>query len=209
MAAVLRATAHPLPNLTGAILPPLYLYLHGFLSSPASVKAQQALKYAQQYFPQIDLCVPPLPNTLDLALPILDKMAVQGRPLRIIGSSMGGFMATYLLERCEGKAVLINPAVDPHLLMQRYVGEHINPYTKETFTIAPEHIQLLERINPQVKRLQDFWVLLQTEDETLDYRLAVNKYQGAKMTIEPGGDHSFVGFERYLPEIFAFLGSQA
>lgn len=118
-------------------------------------------------------------------------------------------MATYLLQHCEGKAVLINPAVDPHLLMRDLLGKHTNPYTGQTFSVMPQHVKTLRQINPQVARPEDFWVLLQQGDETLNYRLAVNKYQGAKMTIEPGGDHSFQGFERYLSEIFTFLGNQS
>jgi predicted esterase YcpF (UPF0227 family) len=46
---------------------------------------------------------------------------------------------------------------------------------------------------------------LQTADETLDYRQAATKYQGYKLSIEQGGDHSFLDFQRFLPDIFRFL----
>ncbi|MCV5960180.1 esterase YqiA, partial [Escherichia coli] len=47
--------------------------------------------------------------------------------------------------------------------------------------------------------------LQQTEDEVLDYRQAVDKFAKAKQTVEQGGDHSFVGFERYPAQIIEFL----
>ncbi|MCV5803783.1 esterase YqiA, partial [Escherichia coli] len=50
-----------------------------------------------------------------------------------------------------------------------------------------------------------FWLLKQKEDEVLDYRQAVDKFAKAKQTIEQGGDHSFVGFERYPAKIIEFL----
>lgn len=184
---------------------PQYLYLHGFLSSPASLKAQQTLKYVEAQLPHIEIWVPQLPNKPEATFSLLDRLIAKQQPLRIIGSSMGGFLATYVLSQCPGRAVLINPAVDPHLLMHDYQGEHINPYTQETFSIDAQDVAILEQRNPQVKRPTDFWCLLQQEDETLDYRLAENKYSEATLTIEAGGDHSFQGYERYLPAIFDFL----
>jgi len=47
--------------------------------------------------------------------------------------------------------------------------------------------------------------LQQTEDEGLDYRQAVDKSSDAKQIAEQGGDHSFVGFERYPAQIIEFL----
>ena len=48
-------------------------------------------------------------------------------------------------------------------------------------------------------------MLLQQEDEVLDCVEALKKYEQCKVTCEEGGDHSFIGFERYLPEIIHFL----
>ncbi len=51
----------------------------------------------------------------------------------------------------------------------------------------------------------DFWLLQQEDDEVLDYRQAVERFQGGRQTVEKGGDHSFVDFDRYPEKIIEFL----
>lgn len=111
-----------------------------------------------------------------------------------------------MVEKYSGKAVLINPAVRPFELLEDFLGEHVNPYTQQHFLLENQHIDELRKLDtPTLKATSDYWALLQTEDETLDYRQAENKYQNYKLTIEQGGDHSFQDFQRFLPEIFRFL----
>jgi predicted esterase YcpF (UPF0227 family) len=184
------------------------IYLHGFLSSPQSLKAQQTLEYAKQHYPELAFELPRLPaHPLPTAM-MLDELVerYKGWELRFIGSSLGGYLSSYLLEKYQGKAVLINPAVQPYKLLSDYLGPHINPQTNEEFVLEKIHTQQLEHLDTNVlKQPSDYWVLLQTGDETLDYRLAQKKYAGSKMTIEEGGDHSFQDYPRFLPEIFRFL----
>lgn len=184
------------------------IYLHGFLSSPQSVKARQTLDFVTQHYPQLDITVPelsPYPDEVEQQLVALAQQK-SDKPLRFIGSSMGGFLSTFLVERFGGKAVLINPAVRPYVLLKDYLGEHQNPYTGRRFTLVEAHMDMLRALDcPTLKQPDHYWTLLQTGDETLDYREAEQKYQGGKLTIEQGGDHSFQHFERYLPDILAFL----
>ncbi|WP_088330634.1 YqiA/YcfP family alpha/beta fold hydrolase [Lacimicrobium sp. SS2-24] len=184
------------------------IYLHGFLSSPLSVKANQMRAYMTEYHPDITLHVPQLANFPAMALQQACDLArrYQGHELAFVGSSMGGFLATHLSQRFGGKAVLINPAVHPHLLLQGMLGEHHNPYTDERFVLTPEHVQELKALDiTDIASPHKLWVLLQRGDETLDYRLAQALYQHCPMTIEKGGSHAFDGFERYLADISAFV----
>ncbi|QDG33730.1 esterase YqiA [Alteromonas mediterranea] len=187
------------------------LYLHGFLSSPRSVKAQATKAYFEQNHSDVSLHIPELSNfpskvegqLLDL---IESTPALLDDGLKLIGSSMGGYLSTFLLEQFGGKAVLINPAVRPYELLQSFIGTHENPYSKEQFEIVEGDIGVIkaleaESINDQAR----YKVLLQTEDETLDYRLAAEKYAQSHLVIEEGGDHSFVGYENHLPAIAEFL----
>ncbi|MBT0585353.1 YqiA/YcfP family alpha/beta fold hydrolase [Alteromonas oceanisediminis] len=187
------------------------VYLHGFLSSPQSVKAQQAAQYAALHLPDIALITPQIPNTISEAVPFLQRLVQQqvidqGYVLRCIGSSMGGFLSTWLVEQFGGKAVLINPAVAPYTLMQNYIGEHVNPYTQESFSIDTQHIAQLRALeSSKIRDPECFSVFLQTGDEVLDYRRAVKRYEGATLVVEEGGDHSFIKFDRHLKAIFEFL----
>ncbi|MCV2883597.1 esterase YqiA [Aestuariibacter sp. AA17] len=184
------------------------VYLHGFLSSPQSVKAQQTKQFVETHYPHLDFVIPALPNTPDGMLDVLASTLApfKGRELRFIGSSMGGFLSTYLVEQFGGKAVLINPAVKPYTLFADYLGHHVNPYTKQAFHLTQRHVDMIQQWTPtSLITPEAYWVLLQEGDETLDYSKAIAYYQGAKYTVEAGGDHSFQGYERYLSDIFRFL----
>ena len=102
--------------------------------------------------------------------------------------------------------MLINPAVRPYELLQGFIGAHENPYSKEKFEIVESDIGVIQALEAaSIKEPNSYKVLLQTEDETLDYRLAEEKYAQSHLVIEEGGDHSFVGYENHLPAIAEFL----
>ena len=187
------------------------LYLHGFLSSPQSVKAQSTVQWFARNYPATTIHTPALSNYPSKVFGQLDNY-ISTHPqlledgLKIIGSSMGGYLATYLVERLGGKAVLINPAVKPYELLVDYLGEHVNPYTNEVFHLVNDDMELLKALDTQVlKTPQAYRVMLQTGDETLDYRQAQTKYAGATLMIEEGGDHSFINYTNHLPDIATFL----
>jgi len=187
------------------------LYLHGFLSSPQSVKAQATKAYFEQHHKNITLHVPALSNypseveTQLLALIEATPVLIENG-LKLIGSSMGGYLSTFLLEKFGGKAVLINPAVQPYALLQHFIGTHQNPYSGEQFDIVESDIDVIKALDTtELKEPNRYKVMLQTNDETLDYRLAERKYAKSNLLIEEGGDHSFVGYENHLPAIAEFL----
>ena len=184
------------------------IYLHGFLSSVQSQKATQTLEFVRVNYPDLLFELPQLANYPKEAEAIIEQLVVKhkGKKLRFIGSSLGGYLSTFMVEKYSGKAVLINPAVRPFELLVDFLGPHINPYTQQSFLLENKHINELRHLDtPTLKKTSDYWVLLQTADETLDYRQAETKYQNYKLSIEQGGDHSFQNFQRFLPDIFRFL----
>ncbi len=189
--------------------PSLLLYIHGFNSSPLSMKANLMREYCQQHRPDIKVIIPQLPCFPQLAAQLLLDIVEQYQNdyrIGLVGSSLGGFMSTWLNSQFGFKAVVVNPAVKPYELLVDYLGEQTNPYTNETYTLETCHIDELKALDVQSIGSPDaFWLLQQTEDEVLDYRQAVNKFAQSKQTVEQGGDHSFVGFERYPAKIIEFL----
>lgn len=188
--------------------PKVVIYLHGFNSSPQSFKAQQTIAFFKKYYPNISLIVPQLALTPLAAWQQIDTIAneYQEYDIGFIGSSLGGFFATLLANKYHAPAVLINPAVWPHQIIDLLIGEYTNPYTGDIHHVTKAHGDELAALQfNTINDVESLWVLLQTEDETLDYRKAIICYEGARMTIEPQGDHSFVGFNRYLNSIVEFL----
>jgi uncharacterized protein len=188
------------------------IYIHGFLSSAQSLKAQQLKTYVERHYPDIVVHTPSLPDTPQAALQELDALVQRAlhEPfcrLGMVGSSLGGFFATVLAERYRLPAVLINPAVQPaELVAEHFLGEHINPYTGQRFLIGEDEIAALRDMQPQRPLHGRYWLLTQEGDETLDYRRGVAFYEGQKQTVEPDGDHSFQDFDRYLSAVVEFLG---
>jgi uncharacterized protein len=190
---------------------PKLLYIHGFLSSPQSYKAKQIQQYLQQYPTEIDYVCPlltPYPKECERVLThIVESTLAATDPLYLMGSSMGGFWATYLAERYDLPAILINPAVDVLELMPPYLNQPLHNYhTDDVYCLKTDDLAQLSRYDtPVITRPQNYWVLLQTGDETLDYRLAEKRYRDCKQTIEQGGDHSYQDFERFhLPALQFF-----
>lgn len=189
--------------------PSLLLYIHGFNSSPLSHKAEVMREFCEKHRPDIKVVVPRMPcypaQAAEHLLEIVDRYKNDYK-IGLVGSSLGGYMSTWLNAQFGFPAVLINPAVKPYELLADFLGEQQNPYTKERYLLEEVHIQQLKDIDTlTLEQPKDFWLLQQTEDEVLDYRQAVEKYCDSKQTVEQGGDHSFVDFERYPAQIIQFL----
>ena len=171
------------------------------------MKAQKTRTWLAGNRPDIDFMCPQLtPYPRECARKLMKTLDSIAKPVYLIGSSMGGFWATWLVETLRLKAVMINPAVDVLNLMPNYINRDlINYYNLEKYHLTHQHLQQLKQYTfERLTHTENYWILLQTGDETLDYQLAINKYQGCRCTIEPGGDHSFQGFEHYLKQILDF-----
>ena len=183
-----------------------YLYIHGFNSSPASLKGQQLIRHFESIGQPSQLSVPALSHWPEEAMQQLETIVQQHDELLLIGSSLGGFYATNLCERYSHvKAVLVNPAVAPHTLLGALLGPQKNFYSGEEYQLTLEHMAQLERLYyPQLQYPERLLLMQQEGDETLDYREAVHYYREASQIVQPGGHHGFENFESMLPTIFAF-----
>jgi predicted esterase YcpF (UPF0227 family) len=183
----------------------LIAYLHGFNSSPQSHKAK-LLKAEMEArgLGHLYAC-PALPPLAADAMREIEKLAL-GPADCLVGSSLGGFYATWLAENLGCRAVLINPAITPHVGLEAYLGEQKNLHTGEPYRLTRAHLEgwrslCLDRIEPE-----RYLLLVETGDEVLDWREAARKYEGARMVIRQGGDHSLQSFPEHLGRILAFAG---
>jgi len=189
--------------------PSLLLYIHGFNSSPLSHKANVMKAYCEEHRPDIKVVIPRLPCFPQAAAALLLDIVNQYKDdyrIGLVGSSLGGYMSMWLNAQFGFKAVVVNPAVKPYELLVDFLGQQENPYTNEKYLLEEMHIDELKALDtPSIASPSDFWLLQQVEDEVLDYRQAVTHFSGARQTVEEGGDHSFVDFERYPAQILKFL----
>ena len=122
----------------------------------------------------------------------------------LVGSSLGGFYATYLAERHGLKAVLINPAIDPHVGLRAYLGPQKNLHTGEPYELTEAHLREWEELYVPRITPRRYLLLVETGDEVLDYRRAVERYAGAAQVVIQGGDHSLQSFPQHLARILEF-----
>lgn len=182
------------------------LYLHGFNSSPSSIKASQAQTYFK-HSARYRLEVPALPPEPRQAISLLSDIIEQGDISGVVGSSLGGYYSLFLHAKYDLPAALINPAAKPFELLTDYIGINTNMYTGEQYEVKPEHMQQLLELNLSSNAfdLSRLFLLSETDDEVLNYRDAVEKLVGAKMYLTRGGDHSYQAFATHLPAIQSFF----
>lgn len=193
---------------------PLYIYVHGFNSSPSSWKARQLQAVLAARGRADSFACPALSHWPQQAIEqlqaLLDQARRQAREVVLVGSSLGGYYSSYLVEQAAARgeslrAVLVNPAVYPYRLLAAWLGENRNLYTAEQYQLTPEHLrQLLALDSARPAAPERYLLLLQTGDETLDYREAVAKFSASPQFVQPGGSHGFDRFDALIPAIFAF-----
>jgi predicted esterase YcpF (UPF0227 family) len=154
------------------------LYLHGFRSSPRSVKSQKlgaavaewntawhAARVAEHMAkglatpgtaaappaPAVLWAAPQLPPSPALAVSQLQALVANWPrdTMAVIGSSLGGFYATGLAEQLGCRAAVINPAVAPARDLARYIGEQSTfDKPEDRFFFRPEFIDEFRALSP-------------------------------------------------------------
>ena len=183
----------------------MIVYLHGFNSSPQSHKAQVLGRYLQERGLGAHYACPALPPLACDAIREIERL----RPDRescYVGSSLGGYYATYLVETHGGRAALVNPAIEPHVGLRDYLGPQTNLHTGEPYQLTEAHLREWRKLWVPRVTPSRYLLIVETGDEVLDYRKAVERYAGADQVVIEGGDHSLQSFAQHLPRILEFAG---
>ena len=94
------------------------LYLHGFASCGEGNKST----LLKAYFGADRVIAPDLPPSPIDALDAIEEILESTQIDILIGSSLGGYYATYLVEKYCMKAVLLNPSTQPWETLAAYTG---------------------------------------------------------------------------------------
>ena len=187
----------------------MILYIHGFASSGQGAKATLFREYFKAQ--GVDFIAPSLSNVPALALDTLEQLIVSylklGESVSLMGSSLGGFYSIYLSQKYNLKAVLINPSIFPYVTLSKVPSPMTNFYDGASFEWREEHYNALREYEIPDSEIEqkNFMLLLQTGDESLDYRHAAQKFKDALLDIEEGGNHSYEGIERKFKSVSDFF----
>jgi predicted esterase YcpF (UPF0227 family) len=184
------------------------IYVHGFNSSALSFKAGLLRRRMAELRRGCELACPELSHKPAEAMRELESLVeahLEGG-VALIGSSLGGYYATSLAEKYGVRAVLVNPAVRPYVLLAQYVGPQVNLYTNTHYELTAGDIDALRSLEVERVTPGRYLLMVQTGDEVLDYRAAVERYSGAAQHVTHGGDHGFSSFGDHVDEALRFCG---
>ena len=185
----------------------MLIYIHGFNSSPASHKAQILKQRLEISGKGGAFSCPVLPDRPARAIELLVGGLRDAEPqlVTLVGSSLGGYYATYLAEKFALKAVLVNPAVRPYEGLRAYLGPQQNLYSGQGYELTQQHLDELRVLDvDRPTRMERYYLMVTTGDEVLDYRVAVRKYAGARQLVVEGRDHGFADFADHLDSVLDF-----
>jgi uncharacterized protein len=183
------------------------LYLHGFRSSPQSFKARVMRARLAELGRLDEWQCPVLPVSPAEAIALAESVAAKADDddVTLIGSSLGGYYATWLAEKHGWRAVLLNPAVVPQRDLSHYLGEQPLWHGGGSIVVEPRHLDELRALAVDtVTRPERYYLIAATGDEVLDYRTMLEHYSNVRTTLIQGGDHAISDFPKYLDAVLAF-----
>ena len=185
----------------------MILYLHGFRSSPRSTKARRIEARLAERGLRGYRC-PQLPVSPREASRVIVDIVNQSdaRPLAIIGSSLGGYYATWIAERVDCRVALLNPAVHPDRDLRKHLGVQTVYHSDETVDIRADFLDELKalRVGP-VTRPGRYLLVAATGDEVLDWREMVARYPDVQRRVIEGSDHGLTDFDDHLDDVIDFV----
>ena len=192
----------------------MILYLHGFRSSPRSIKARQLAARLEQRGLAATWCCPQLPVSPREAARVISQIVRQddAPPLAIIGSSLGGYYATWIAEQVACRVVLLNPAINPERDLAHHLGTQTVYHSDETVEIEAEFLDELKALRVGAIAHPERYLLVAAKgDEVLDWREMVARYPTARHRILEGSDHGLSDFETLIDDVidFALLATSA
>ena len=187
----------------------MIVYLHGFRSSPTSRKATLLRERLRALGSESEYLCPALPASPRAAVELARRQVdhAPATPVSLIGSSLGGYYATWLAEQLGCRAVVLNPAIAPAHDLAAHLGRQPVYFTDDEIDFRPEYLGELEQIDtPRISRPERYFLVAATGDALIDYRTMLEKYKGARQRVIAGSDHELSDFADHMDEVLDFCG---
>ena len=184
----------------------MLIYIHGFNSSPASAKARLLKAKLGTLGRSAEFFAPALPHTPAQAAVLLDALMARHPGAALVGSSLGGYYATWFAEKHNLRAVLLNPVVRPYELLAPLVGLQKKFHTGEEYEFTMQHVAELRALEVERVTPARYLLIVATGDDVLDYRRAVERYRGCRQLVIEGSDHGLSNFADYVDTALEFCG---
>jgi hypothetical protein len=193
------------------------LYLHGFRSSPQSMKAQKVAARVAAMHPGVRWWCPQLPPSPAEAMALLQAGTADWprQRMAVVGSSLGGFYARWLaLQTGCARSALLNPAVFPARDLLKYVGEQASWHDPaERFFFQPAFVDQLRLMETEIAAWaverpaspDKLSAIISQGDEVLDWREMAGFCAGGLTTVLPGSDHAISDFDEHIDALLEFL----
>ncbi|MDA3966948.1 MULTISPECIES: YqiA/YcfP family alpha/beta fold hydrolase [Helicobacter] len=179
----------------------MFLYLHGFRSIGMCYKGRIIFSSLPNSI------LPDLPYVPKLAINLAENIIKNNNIKCIIGSSLGGYYATFLAEKYKIKSVLINPVINAYKTLLPAIGTIPISYNKQHFFWSLDLVESLKDYKTNNINYELYLLLLQKGDNILDYKEAQERFKDSKTIIEDGGSHRFENFQSKIEIIRSFANS--
>ncbi|TNF69188.1 MAG: hypothetical protein EP298_04450 [Gammaproteobacteria bacterium] len=185
-----------------------FLYLHGYQSSPTTLRALKLQLWLREQYPESRIDAPRLSDRD--ALGAFEKInarldRVDNQRKVVIGASLGGLMA-HLLKQVRSDitdVILINPALrfdDILANMGLVIG------TNGEGDISQEDVDIIRSFIPtEIDNQEDYLLLLQQDDEVCPYLWSVDLLADAHVDIQNGQGHSYQNIETAFDVMDGFI----
>ena len=182
----------------------MIIYIHGFGSSGEGAKAKLFRKYFRDK--GLPFIAPSLSYIPELAIKTLEELVESyNSDVQLIGSSLGGYYCVHLANKYSLKAVLINPSIYPYKTLPKVLGNAPSFHDESSFTWLQFHIDSLKNYEVTSPVQENFMLLSQKGDETLNFQEAIDKLPNCTLVVEEGGNHGYIGIERHFKSVESFL----
>ncbi len=185
----------------------MLIYLHGFRSSPQSFKARMLAQRLTAIGQGDEFRCPQLPVSPQAAIQCIRDSHSLTPDVTLVGSSLGGYYATWLAERTGCRAVLLNPVVHAARDLAGLVGEHRTWHGEEPMEFRAEYLRELAELETPAISFPDRYLLIAAKgDELLDWREMIAHYRTVETVLLPGSDHGLSDFEQHIDQVLRFAG---